>query len=45
LFNVEQDPHERFNLRAQNPAVVTDLQAVINAFSASITSEGTFWGP
>lgn len=45
LFNVEQDPHERFNVRAQNPAAVAELQAVINAFSASIASEGTFWGP
>ena len=45
LFNVEQDPHERFNVSAANPAVVTDLKAVISAFSASVTAEGTFWGP
>lgn len=44
LFNVEQDPHERFDRRAQQPAVVTELQGVINAFNTSVNTEQTFWG-
>lgn len=45
LFNVEQDPHERFNVAVSHPEVVADLNAVISAFGASVTAEGTFWGP
>lgn len=44
LFNVEQDPHERFDRRAQEPAIVSELQAVINAFNTSVNNEQTFWG-
>jgi arylsulfatase len=44
LFNVEQDPHERFDRRAQQPAAVAVLQAVISAFNASVNTEQTFWG-
>jgi arylsulfatase A-like enzyme len=44
LFNVEQDPHERFDRRAQQPAVVAELQGVINAFNTSVNTEQTFWG-
>ncbi len=43
LFNVESDPSERFNVAAQHPAVVAELQSVISAFNASHGSEGTFW--
>lgn len=44
LFNVEQDPHERFDRRAQEPAVVAELQGVINDFNTSVNTEQTFWG-
>ena len=43
LFNVEQDPHERFNVSAQHATEVNDLKAVITEFSNSISAEGTFW--
>ncbi len=45
LFNVEQDPHERFDRRAQQPAAVTELQGVISVFNTSVNTEQTFWGP
>lgn len=44
LFNVEQDPHERIDRRAQQPARVAELQAIIDAFNQSLTTEETFWG-
>ncbi len=44
LFNVEQDPHERFDRRAQEPAVVAELQGLINDFNNSVNTEQTFWG-
>jgi arylsulfatase len=43
LFQVENDPSERYDLRLQNPAAVTALQAVISAFNASHAAEGTYW--
>lgn len=43
LFQLENDPSERYDLRAQNPSVVTELQTVISAFNASLAAEGTFW--
>jgi len=45
LFNVEEDPHERFDRRAQHPSVVAELQAVISSFITSVNTEQTFWGP
>lgn len=45
LFNVEQDPHERIDRRAEQPAVVSELQGLISRFNNSVNSEGTFWGP
>jgi arylsulfatase len=44
LFNVEQDPHERIDRRAQEPAVVAGLQGVIDGFNTSVNTEQTFWG-
>jgi arylsulfatase len=44
LFNVEQDPHERVNQAASNPAKITELKAVLNAFENSVNTEQTFWG-
>jgi arylsulfatase A len=43
LFQVEKDPSERFDLRARQPDVVAQLEAVIDTFNASHTAEGTFW--
>ncbi len=45
LFNVETDPPERYNAAAANPAAVSDLQALLNAFNDSVNAEQTFWGP
>ena len=44
LFNVETDPPERYNVAAAHSAIVSDLQNIIHAFNASISSEQTFWG-
>ncbi|MCH7225914.1 sulfatase [Haloferula sp. A504] len=43
LFNVEQDPHERFNVAGSHSAEVAELQALRQAFLDSVASEGTFW--
>ncbi len=43
LFHLENDPSERYDLRAQNPATVAELQTVIQNFNNSIAAEGTFW--
>lgn len=43
LFQLENDPSERFNLRADHPAIVADLQSAISAFAASHAAEGSFW--
>lgn len=44
LFDVEKDPHERINRRSEQPAAVSELQALINAFNTSVNTEQTFWG-
>jgi arylsulfatase len=44
LFNVEQDPPERFDRRTEEPTVVSELQSVISAFNTSVNTEQTFWG-
>jgi len=44
LFNVEQDPYERFDRREELPAVVSELKGVIEAFEKSVEKEQTFWG-
>lgn len=44
LFNVEQDPHERIDRRAQEPGIVAELQSVISSFNNSVNTEQTFWG-
>lgn len=44
LFNVEQDPHERIDQAASQPAKVTELKAAISAFESSVNTEQTFWG-
>jgi arylsulfatase len=45
LFHVEHDPHERIDRRRKEPAKVAELQALIDAFNASVETEQTFWGP
>ena len=45
LFNVETDPSERYNVAADHPVVVSELQALLAAFNASVATEQTFWGP
>jgi arylsulfatase len=45
LFQVEHDPGERWNQAATQPAKITELKAVINAFNTSVSAEQTFWGP
>lgn len=44
LFNVEQDPHERFDRSDQEPGQVSTLQGVLSAFNTSVNTEQTFWG-
>lgn len=44
LFHLEHDVGERWNQRATQPAMVTQLQALITAFNAQLATEGTFWG-
>jgi arylsulfatase len=44
LFNLETDPSERFNVAADHPATVAELQGILNDFNASVATEGTFWG-
>jgi arylsulfatase len=44
LFNVEQDPSERFDRRDEMPDVAAELKGVIEAFENSLAKEQTFWG-
>lgn len=44
LFNVETDPHERFDLSDNQEAEVAELQGLINSFNQSVNTERTFWG-
>jgi arylsulfatase len=43
LFNVEQDPSERFDVAADHPDTVSSLKALVTDFKNSVASEGTFW--
>lgn len=43
LFNVEQDLGERFDVSDANPSEVSNLKAILDAFNASLASEGSFW--
>jgi len=43
LFNVEEDPGERFDVSDQYPDEITPLQSMINAFNLGLAEEGTFW--
>jgi arylsulfatase len=43
LFQVEQDIGERYNLSAQEPAKVSELQGLITKFNQQAGVEGTFW--
>ena len=45
LFQVEHDPGERWNQAASQTAKVAELKAVISAFTNSVATEQTFWGP
>jgi arylsulfatase len=44
LFNVQTDPHERFDLSGSHPEIVAELNQLISGFEASLNEEGTFWG-
>lgn len=43
LFNVEQDPHERFDVSDAHPTEVNTLKALLNDFNTSVNNEGSFW--
>lgn len=43
LFNVEQDPHERFDASDSHPGEIGPLQGIIDNFNNSLSAEGTFW--
>lgn len=45
LFNVETDPSERYNVAAENPTIVSELQNLLTNFNSSVSTEQTFWGP
>lgn len=44
LFNVETDPHERFDISETNAALVSELDTIISNFETSVNTEKTFWG-
>jgi arylsulfatase len=44
LFNVEQDPHERFDRSPRERNQIAILQNLINNFNTSVNTEQTFWG-
>ncbi len=43
LFQVEHDFGERFNVAAEQPAKVKELQGALTAFKKQADAEGTFW--
>ncbi len=43
LFQVEHDFGERFDLSAEEPATVRELQGAITTFNKQAAAEGTFW--
>ena len=43
LFNVEQDPGERFDVSDQHPSEITPLQTLLQEFRDGLSAEGTFW--
>jgi arylsulfatase A len=43
LFQVEHDFGERFNLAAEEPAKVKELQDTLTVFKKQADAEGTFW--
>lgn len=43
LFNINTDPYERLNLSTENPAALQEVKATLDAFNASLASEGTLW--
>ncbi|GAA5496557.1 N-acetylgalactosamine-6-O-sulfatase [Rubritalea halochordaticola] len=45
LFNVEQDPHERFDRSDDETTTVNELKQMITDFNNSVSTEGTFWNP
>ena len=44
LFNVQTDPHERYDLSDSLPGIVSELNDLISGFENSLNEEGTFWG-
>jgi arylsulfatase A len=45
LFNVEEDPGERFNRASEQAVKVNELKAQLKAFTNSVTAEDSFWKP
>lgn len=43
LFEVQQDPHERFDRSGSETATVNDMKARITSFNSAVNQEGTFW--
>ena len=43
LFNIEQDPGERFDVSDQHPSEITPLQTLLQEFRDGLSAEGTFW--
>lgn len=41
LFNVQHDPSEKFDIAAENPAIITDIQAMVEAHRATVDSVGS----
>ncbi|BDS08916.1 N-acetylgalactosamine-6-sulfatase [Oceaniferula spumae] len=44
LFDVEKDPHERFDISGSNASIVNQLDTIISDFETSLATEQTFWG-
>ena len=41
LFNVQHDPSEKFDIAAENPATIKDIQAMVKAHRATVDSVGS----
>lgn len=44
LFNVEEDPGERFNRAAEQPEVVAELRKLLDSYTAT-AADGLYWAP
>lgn len=43
LFNLDNDPSEKYNLASTFPERVKELQTLIETKSREISEDGTFW--